>query len=110
MITFTPTPVFNKNVKRLAKRYPSFVEDLRVFLKDLEENPEQGTSIGEFRKIRMAITSKAKGKSGGARVITVNCLVEEKEGEVFLVTIYDKSQTESITKKEMKTAYNSLKK
>ena len=110
MITFTPTPVFNKNVKRLAKRYPSFIEDLKVFLKDLEENPEQGTPIGEFRKIRMAITSKAKGKSGGARVITVNCLVEEKEGEVFLVTIYDKSQTESITKKEMKTAYNSLKK
>jgi mRNA-degrading endonuclease RelE of RelBE toxin-antitoxin system len=74
MITFTPTPVFNKNVKRLAKRYPSFIEDLKVFLKDLEKNPEQGTPIGEFRKIRMAITSKAKGKSGGARVITVNCI------------------------------------
>ena len=43
-------------------------------------------------------------------MITVNCLVEEKEGEVFLVTIYDKSHTESITKKEMETAYNSLKK
>ena len=89
MITFTPTPVFNKNVKRLAKRYPSFIEDLKVFLKDLEKKPEQGTR---------------------ARVITVNCLVEEKEGEVFLVTIYDKSHTESITKKEMVTAYNSLKK
>ena len=38
---------------------------------DLEQNPLLGTDLGDgLRKVRMKITSKGKGKSGGARVIT----------------------------------------
>jgi len=43
----------------------------------------------------MSITSKGKGKSGGARVITY--LVTENN-EVYLTYIYDISQLENITK------------
>ena len=111
MIRFTPTPDFNASAKRLAKRYPSFKDDLKAFTKSLEENPEQGTPLaGGYRKIRMAIASKNKGKSGGARVITLNCIVAEKEGEVFLVKVYDKSEAESISIKDIRKAFASLKK
>jgi len=49
-------------------------------------------------KIRLAITSKGKGKSGGARVITY---IVTDDSEVFLVYIYDKSQLENITKEQI---------
>lgn len=109
MIKFTPTPDFKASAKRLAKHYPSFDNDFKEFLKSLKKNPNQGTSLaGGFRKIRLAITSKGKGKSGGARVITLNCLVTEKDGEIFLVQIYDKSEEESISLKEIRKAFASL--
>lgn len=38
----------------------------------------------------MAIKSKGKGKSGGARVITYNFITEEKDGNIVLLLIYDK--------------------
>ena len=38
---------------------------------ELSENPILGTSLGDnCYKVRVAIKSKGKGKSGGARVIT----------------------------------------
>jgi len=49
-------------------------------------------------KIRVAIKSKGKGKSGGARVITH---VQVVENNVFLLAIYDKSEQEDITDKEI---------
>ena len=62
---------FLREMKHLSKRYKSLKEDLRNFGNDLLLNPEQGVSLGNnLRKIRIAITSKNKGKSGGARVIT----------------------------------------
>ena len=57
MIKFEKTPVFKSEAKRLAKHYPSFVEDLKELAKSLKKNPDQGTPLaGGFRKIRMAIT------------------------------------------------------
>ena len=49
-------------------------------------------------KIRMAITSKGKGKSGGARIITY---IVNAEKEILLVSIYDKSEKETISNKEI---------
>jgi hypothetical protein len=55
----------------LAKKYPSLKSDFTDFLESLAENPTQGTPLGkDCYKIRMAISSKNKGKSGGARIIT----------------------------------------
>lgn len=69
---------FLREMKHLSKRYKSLKEDLRNFGNDLLLNPEQGVSLGNnLRKIRIAITSKNKGKSGGARVITYTIIWTE---------------------------------
>ena len=61
---------FEKEAKRLGKRYPSLKADIISLGKDILDNPQLGTSLGGgLRKIRMAISSKGQGKSGGARVI-----------------------------------------
>ena len=94
-----PTPDFKKQFKKLCKKYPSLKSDLQELIVTLTEKPDTGINIGlGVYKIRLAITSKGKGKSGGARVITY--LVTEKK-EIFLVFIYDKSQLENITKEQI---------
>ena len=92
-------PTFRKELKKLAKKYHSLKTDLAILFKSLEENPIQGTSLGNnCYKIRIAITSKGKGKSGGARVITNFVIAGET---VFLISIYDKSEKENLTDKEL---------
>ena len=49
-----------------------------------------------IRKIRMAITSKGRGKSGGARVITYTVVTAEMQGRVYLMNVYDKSDFSSV--------------
>ncbi|MFZ4413298.1 MAG: type II toxin-antitoxin system RelE/ParE family toxin [Bacteroidales bacterium] len=94
-------PQFDKDIKQLAKRYPSIKQDIAKLGKILEECPFIGDEISKnCFKIRIAIASKGKGKSGGARVIT-HVFVEKEN--VTLLTIYDKSQKENVTDKEIKT-------
>lgn len=94
-----PTPDFKKLFKKLLKKYPSLKSDLNDLIEVLSENPETGTSLGHgVYKIRMAISSKGKGKSAGARVIT---FIVTDDKEVYLVHIYDKSQIENITKQQV---------
>lgn len=72
----------------MLKKYASMRADLELLIASLEENPTQGTSLGKScYKVRLAIKSKVKGKSGGARVITY---VVIDMAEVILLTIYDK--------------------
>lgn len=92
-----PTPTFAKSLKALAKRHKSMKADMDAFRKSLEEDPFQGTELTPgVRKIRMAITSKGGGKSGGARVITYNVLTTEQDGKVYLMEIYDKSDAQTV--------------
>lgn len=92
--------VFERQVKKLIKKYPSLKLELINLINSLKENPSQGTSIGKnCFKIRIAIKSKGKGKSGGARVITY---LQVSETTVFLLSIYDKSDKETLTSKELK--------
>ena len=92
-------PPFDKQLKRLAKKYPSLKNEFAELLESLEQEPEQGTNLGNnCYKIRLAIASKRKGKSGGARVITNFVIAEET---VFLISIYDKSAKENLTDKEL---------
>lgn len=94
------TPPFEKQAKKLAKKYPSLKNDLLLLIESLEVNPAQGISLGNsFYKIRLAITSKAKGKSGGARVITFIRVISETG---FLASIYDKSGQANISDKELR--------
>jgi hypothetical protein len=92
-------PPFDKQLKRLAKKYPSLKNEFAELLESLEQEPEQGTNLGNnCYKIRIAIATKGKGKSGGARVITNFVIAEET---VFLISIYDKSEKENLTDKEL---------
>lgn len=94
---------FEKEVKRLNKRYPSLKADLDKFRKELLANPKLGIDLGGgLRKIRMAITSKGKGKSGGARIITFSIVVAIEETEINLLYIYDKSERENISMNEIR--------
>ena len=49
----------------------------------------------------MSIASKGKGKSGGARAITYTVILAETDTEIKLLTIYDKSERENLTDKEL---------
>lgn len=92
-------PPFDKQLKRLAKKYPSLKKEFGELIESLEEKPEQGQPLGNnCFKIRISIASKGKGKSGGARVIT-NLVVHASI--VYLISIYDKSEKEIITDKEL---------
>jgi hypothetical protein len=92
-------PPFDKQIKRLAKKYPSIKIEFAELIENLEQEPEQGTALGNnCFKIRIAIASKGKGKSGGARVI-INVLVSAEI--VYLLSIYDKSEKDNLTDKEL---------
>ena len=96
------TEYFKRQLKRLAKKYHSIANDYEKLLKDLYANPNKGEDLGNnTRKIRMAIASKNKGKSGGARVITCNILVDVVNTEIYLLTIYDKNEQGNISEKEI---------
>ena len=93
------TDYFKSGFKKLSKRHKSLADDLESFIRELRENPDSGVEIiPHVRKVRMAIKSKGRGKSGGARVITYDAYVSEKNGTLYLVLIYDKANTDNVKK------------
>ena len=93
------TPIFRKDLKRLGKKQRSITQDVRELAESLKENPFQGESLGQNSyKIRLRISSKNKGKSGGGRVITCVTIVDET---VHLLTMYDKSEKEDLDPNEL---------
>ena len=101
-----PSDKFKKEAKRLSKKYPSLKQELAELNETLSNKPETGTPLGYGTyKIRLAIKSKGKGKSGGGRVITY---VIKDNKEVYLLTIYDKSEFASIDDKTLKNIIQSL--
>ena len=91
---------FEREAKPLLKKYASLKSELDTLGKELSKNPEKGTPLGNnLYKIRLAIASKGKGKSGGARVITY---LKTEQGTVFLLSIYDKGERDTISDKEIK--------
>ena len=91
--------VFEKQLKRLIKKYPSLKNEMSQLITSLRQNPEQGNYIGNHSyKIRLSIASKGKGKSGGARIITH---IVVSQTTVFLLSIYDKSEQGDISDKEL---------
>jgi mRNA-degrading endonuclease RelE of RelBE toxin-antitoxin system len=94
------TNLFEKQLKRLSKKYPSLKTEYINLVQSLVTNPAQGNSLGSnCYKIRLLIGSKGKGKSGGARVITY---IHYRQNRVFLLSIYDKSEQSSITPQDLK--------
>ncbi|WP_301922651.1 type II toxin-antitoxin system RelE/ParE family toxin [Ferruginibacter sp.] len=101
-----PTHKFERAIKRLIKKFPSLKNEYASLIAALKTNPTTGTPLGnDCYKIRLAIASKNKGKSGGARVITY---VVIEDIAVFLLTIYDKSEQDNISDKELKAMIEGL--
>lgn len=92
-------PYFDRQAKRLTRKFRSFKTELSELFDSLEVDPTQGTALGnDCYKIRVAIKSKSKGKSGGARAVTHVIAVKE---DVYLLTVFDKSEKENISDKEL---------
>ena len=104
-------PSFSRDAKRLSKKYVSLKGELQTLQGELLQNPRLGTLIRENTyKIRLAVKSKGKGKSGGLRIIThvfeLEIEVAENEKEqrttIVLVSIYDKSEMDNLPDKELR--------
>ena len=94
------TEPFERKLKKLAKKYKTIRNDLSLLINSLSKHPIQGTPLGkDCYKIRFAIASKGKGKSGSARLISYVRIVNQT---VYLLDIYDKSDQSTITDKELK--------
>ncbi|RAV27578.1 type II toxin-antitoxin system RelE/ParE family toxin [Sinomicrobium soli] len=101
---YSSTSTFNKELKRLSKKYRSLKKDIAQLLEDIENNPDLGTDLGQgFRKIRLKITSKGKGKSGGGRVVTHNIIVSTSHRKIVMVILWDKSEIENVNTDILKT-------
>ena len=93
------TEPFTRKIKKLARKHKSVKSDLVRIIELLSDNPTLGTPLGKnCYKIRMAITSKGKGKSGGARIVTYVRIVKKT---VFLLDIFDKSDRSTISDNEL---------
>lgn len=94
------TPQFDREVKKLSKKYRSLKADLNDLSEQLSENPMSGDPLGEnLFKVRLAISSKGRGKSGGGRVVT---FLRRPNAEIYLIAIYDKSEIASLSKQQIK--------
>ncbi|MDR1602006.1 MAG: type II toxin-antitoxin system RelE/ParE family toxin [Tannerella sp.] len=91
--------MFERQVKRRIKKHASLKNELEQLAQKLAEEPQSGIPLGNnWFKIRISISSKGKGKSGGGRIITHFAI---RESVVYLLSIYDKSEKEDLTNKEL---------
>ena len=103
------TPYFVSRFKKFRKKFISLNTEIKNLEEQLLNNPQTGEDLGAgLYKLRLASESKGKGKSGGFRIITY--LVKELNNgtEIYLITIYDKSEESSINKKGLLTLINKI--
>jgi len=100
------TPQFAKDIKRLNKKFKNIKKDLSKLIETLEHNPMEGTALGNgCYKIRLANSSIPTGKSGGFRVISY--FIDE-ENNLYLLSIYSKTEKETISDSELEAILNGL--
>ncbi|MCO5231116.1 MAG: type II toxin-antitoxin system RelE/ParE family toxin [Chitinophagales bacterium] len=101
-----PTHQFEKELKRLVKKFPSLKNEFALLINEISSNPTLGVFLGNnCYKVRLAIASKGKGKSGGARIITYLYIEMQV---VYLLTIYDKGEKSDVKNHELEELINSL--
>lgn len=102
--TILLTDNFKREFKRLFKKFRSLEQELTELYGKLSENPSEGTLIStlpndnKVYKIRLAVKSKGKGKSGGMRIISYTITLS---GNIYLLSIYDKNEKPNISDKEI---------
>jgi len=104
MYSIKPTVVFQKNTKKLLKKFPNIKNDCLDFIAQLKQGFFVGDKLKGFDekvfKVRIGSSDQRKGKRGGFRIIYY---VVTEQQEIYLLTIYAKVKQENITKKEIKT-------
>jgi mRNA-degrading endonuclease RelE of RelBE toxin-antitoxin system len=101
-----PLEEFLKDLKSLSKSHRSIVKDVDQLVQTLKLIPDQGIPLGKHcYKIRLAISSKGKGKSGGARLITFVKVIRKS---VYLLAIFDKSEMENIDDEELQNRISQI--
>ncbi|NQU54670.1 MAG: hypothetical protein HQ522_19280 [Bacteroidetes bacterium] len=107
------TDNFQKKAKKFLKKYKSLKAELNQLYYTLLEHPNSGTPLGNNSfKIRLGVKSKGKGESGGLRIITyleIDFLLDEETSKVYLLSIYDKSEIESISRNEIQQIISKIK-
>ena len=102
------TSKFNSKFRRLLKKYPSLGIEYEKLVDSLESDRVRGIPLGKgCYKIRLAIASKGRGKSGGARVLYY---IHVSETIIYLLTIFDKSEQESTPMTELTELLSQIKK
>ncbi len=101
-------PDFDRDVKRLRKKYRLIYRDLQVMIEDFEQLGIHGERIvgvdREVRKVRLTNRSAKRGKSGGFRVL----YIVENETTIRLIRIYSKTEESSISRAEITRTIESL--
>ena len=100
------TPRFEKDIKAYKKRFPKIDEDMDEVINQLEKGNFLGDQINEVHlpndegvyKVRVANTSARQGKSGGFRLVYY---VVKNQWEIYLLTIYSKTDKSNISDKEI---------
>jgi mRNA-degrading endonuclease RelE of RelBE toxin-antitoxin system len=104
---------FQREAKKYFKKYRSLKSELENLYNQLLENPQLGIPIGNNSfKIRISVKSKNRGKSAGMRVIThleIDIVRDDVSNRVYLLSIYDKSEIESISDIEINRILKGLK-
>jgi hypothetical protein len=103
MIEIIILPSFEKEARKLNKKYKSFNSEIANFIALTEKDGIQGVSLGNgIYKARLSVKSKIRGKSGGLRVISYReIILSLLHSKIFLVAIYDKSEISTLTKVEI---------
>lgn len=90
---FETVSLFEKQLKKLAKKYSLIKGDISKFVEDFDIFHSQSVTIkNNLFKVRLANSNKNKGKSSGYRIY----YYLKVDDTVYLLTIYDKSEIESI--------------
>ena len=88
---------FDKDVKRLFKKYKQLPSDLKVLKTELLKNPKSGIELGNgCYKIRLVNSSIPTGKSGKFRIIYY---LVDSNNNLYLISMYSKSELENIDEK-----------
>ncbi len=104
-MNFETVTKFDKDVKKLSKKYNLIKEDLKDFVLNFDDIHQEATSIkNNLYKVRLSNSNKNKGKSSGYRIYYYVKINET----VYLLTIYDKSQIESINEISLNKYINEI--
>jgi len=88
---------FEKDVKRLFKKYKQLPSDLKLLREKLSKNPKSGIELGNgCYKIRLANSSIPTGKSAGFRIIYYYI---DSDNNLYLMSMYSKNELENIDDK-----------